>query len=160
MCLWSSVLFILDSVFHALSLFQFIPPISFHPVFCHIYAFGLDASCTLVLTQEKNYAACSLPHAFCVPQLLSNLVCSSPMFVCLHICLNICRVKAYLPCLVRLFFFFFLPLMVARYFLRYCTCVNQPGVEWLFRSRFWRKQISPTILVAPPWLEQIRLLYN
>lgn len=76
------------------------------PQFCHIYAFGLDALFALVLTQDKN---CCLFSAlcFCVPQLLSNPVCSSPKFVRLHICLNICRVKARLPSLVRLFFFFY-----------------------------------------------------
>lgn len=34
------------------------------PQFCHIYAFGLDALFALVLTQDKNCAACSLHFVF------------------------------------------------------------------------------------------------
>lgn len=121
----------LNSVLHFLS----------PPQFCHIYAFGLDALFALVLTQDKN---CCLFSAlcFCVPQLLSNPLCSSPKFVCLHICLNICRVKAVLLSLVRLFFQPLISNKCFCFFVFFQHCTNW-RVENVQLSCCRRKSMSP-----------------
>lgn len=108
--------FVVSSSLHIWFCFSFLVLVPIHssyflspPQFCHIYAFGLEALFALVLTQDKNCAACSLPFVFAFYSCCQSHFCSSPLFVCAHICLNICRVKACLLSLVRLFFF--LPLI-------------------------------------------------
>lgn len=129
MCLWSWILFstfVLTSIYFS----YFYSPLVF-PYLCirvrRIICISVDAGQKPLLVPWPL----RLSPIIVVQSSLVNL----HVFVCLHICLNICRVKVYLLSLVERF----LTTDVYQCILfLYCTCKNQNAMEQMFTYHTFR----------------------
>lgn len=116
----------------------------------------------ICISVDAGYKPLLVPCPFLCPIIVVKPSLFNPhVFVCLHICLNICRVKAFSPSLVRLFsLFFFYHWCVTTYFFH--TAPIKARTQWNKCSAitFLMKMTKTPSIQTPSSLEQIISLCN